>query len=324
MTNSYSTSYQVGNIKAGNYDLIGMPGTQRRPTTRYPAVLIHGSGGTAASFAYALNYGSNALAANLALTGGIPWMASDNDLQAWGNDAAMADIDTQIGYLSSHLGTPAGKAVLVGGSMGGLTALRYAILNPRKVGAVIGIIPLTDLKYFYNANQYGTAAEIATAWGVAAPRTFTDLVTNSTTTVTSATAAFTPADNGTVLSSWLNIPTGTTMTYVNATTATLSAAAWTTATGLTGSVLANLPPSADIMASAGNLTVPTKLYYSNTDGIVFPARQVAFAAAANHGAGVPLLMVGPNGHSEQTIYDAQQYNGTHASDMITFLQTNGA
>lgn len=63
---------------------------------------------------------------------------------------------------------------------------------------------------------------------------FTDGVTNSTTTFTSATAAFATTDVGRVIYSLGNIPFGTTIIErVNATTIILSQAATTSATGLT-------------------------------------------------------------------------------------------
>lgn len=332
MTNSYSLSYQTGNIRAGNDEIICTPGAQRRPNTKYPAILAHGSGGSAASWTYVLNFGSQPLAADLALWGGIPWIACDNSFQAWGNDASMTDLDNQVNLLSSKFGTPANKVVLVGGSMGGLAVLRYAILNPTKVAAVVGLIPLTDLKLFYRSNVgsadagvNSTAWQIATAWGVTIPQAITDLVvTNGSTTVTSATAGFTSGINGKVLWAATGVPVGTTLTYVDATHATLSTPATASASGVKAGILTALPSGADIQSLAASLTVPTKFYYSPADTIVFPAQQLAFAAAANGGAGVPIVNVGPNGHSEQTILDSVNYSGTRASDIISFLQAHGA
>jgi hypothetical protein len=63
-------------------------------------------------------------------------------------------------------------------------------------------------------------------------RSVTDGVLNSTTTVTSATAAFTAADTGKVVFGD-GVPGGATATYVNATTVTLSSAATVTASGVT-------------------------------------------------------------------------------------------
>jgi pimeloyl-ACP methyl ester carboxylesterase len=332
MTNSYSLSYRTGDIRSGNDNIVCTPGAQRRPNTKYPAILAHGSGGTAASWTYVLNYGSQPFASYLALQGGIPWIACDNSFQAWGNDASMTDIDNQINYLHTKFGTPANKAVLIGGSMGGLTVLRYAILNPTKVAAVVGVIPLTDLKLFYRTNvgsadagSTSTAYQIAVAWGVTVPRAFSDLVTtNGSTAISSATAAFTAGDNGKVLWAAAGVPVGTTITYVDATHATLSTPATATTSGTKAGILTALPSGADIQSLAASLTVPTKLYYSSADTIVFPSQQTAFAAAANGGAGVPIVNVGPNGHSEQTILDTVNYSGTKDADIIAFLQAHGA
>lgn len=319
---SYSLSNQWGTIRPGQFDSIWTP-NPRRASTKYPCILVHGSGAPQ-EFTYLTNFGSVPLAANIALAG-IPTMASENDGQAWGNDQSLTDIDLQVTALATRFGTPAGKCVLVGGSMGGYTALRYAILNPTKVAAVVGLIPLTDMVYFYNYTYTGTAqAEVASAWGVTAPRVFADMATTSgSATVTSATAAFTTGDNGKVLSG-PNVPVGATITYVSATQVSISANATATASGQTGKVLTALPAAADIQSNAASLTVPTRIYYSANDAIVFPSKQTAFAAAANSGAGVVATNVGTNGHSEQTLLDALNYNGTRGADIISFLKSNGA
>lgn len=326
MTKSYSLSYQKGNIRAGNYECIVTPGSQRRPATKYPGILIHGSGGSASSWTDVLNFGSNQVLANLAIYGGMPLIGCDNSLQAWANDAAMTDITNQINYMSTKFGTPANKAVLIGGSMGGLTAIRYAILNPGKVAAVIGLIPLTDLKRFYlSALTFGIAvsAEVATAWGLAAPVTIADLHTDGTNVVTSAGGGFA----GSLVGDFIvgaNIPYGATITAkASSNSVTISTSSTGTAT-TTGYTLAPLAAGMDIQALASSLTVPSKFYYSPNDTIVFPAQQTAFAAAANGGAGVPCINIGPYGHSDQSIRDAQNYNGAHAADIIAFLQANGA
>ncbi|GAC1601696.1 MAG: hypothetical protein NVS3B21_29450 [Acidimicrobiales bacterium] len=327
----YSLSTQYGNIRSGQYDFIATPGVQRRATTKYPAILCHGSG-TPYEFVYPTSFGSISLGANLAIQGGIPWIASENDDQAWGNAQAMSDLDAQVTLAASKFGTPSGKCVLVGVSMGGLTAVRYAILNPSKVAAVVGIIPLTNLVGFYNRNtgssdatSTSTAAQVASAWGVAAPQAFSDLVTNGTTTVTSASAAFTSAINGKVLWAASTVPVGATLTYVNATTATLSVSATGSGSGIKAGILTALGSGSDVQSLASTLTVPTTFYYSSADTTVLPADTTAFAAAANGGAGITAIHnVGANGHSEQTILDAQNYNGTLAADIIAFLQANGA
>lgn len=63
-------------------------------------------------------------------------------------------------------------------------------------------------------------------------RSVSDAVLNGTTTLTSATAAFTGADTGRTITG-IGIPFGTTMTLVNSTTVTLSQAATVTASGVT-------------------------------------------------------------------------------------------
>lgn len=83
--------------------------------------------------------------------------------------------------------------------------------------------------------------------GAAGPitRTVTDGVTNSTTAVTSATAAFTQADVGDAISG-AGIPAGTVIVQVtSATAATLSQAATATATGVTFTITVPADPDAN-------------------------------------------------------------------------------
>jgi hypothetical protein len=78
-------------------------------------------------------------------------------------------------------------------------------------------------------------------------RTVTDGVLNSTTTVTSATAAFTAADVGAVVTA-TGVPAGTTIaSRTNATTVVLSAAATATATGVTVKIERKLAKVVDVL-----------------------------------------------------------------------------
>ena len=99
-----------------------------------------------------------------------------------------------------------------------------------------------------SATEYSAAAEI-NGLGL---QSFSDGATNTNTTVTSATAAFTAADVGNGISG-TGIPSGTTIASVqSATSVTLSAAATATATGVTISIVGRGP----VLYQANSNTVP--------------------------------------------------------------------
>jgi pimeloyl-ACP methyl ester carboxylesterase len=85
----------------------------------------------------------------------------------WGNDAAVADIDTARVFLGT-LGCATDKVLLVGASMGVVDALNYARAHPDRVAAIVGMIPGSDVNDLRDNNRAGTTqAAINTAWGLA-------------------------------------------------------------------------------------------------------------------------------------------------------------
>lgn len=164
ITTPYSLTVGRGNVKASQYDYVWRP---NKVLSNTGVVLCHGSNNPQ-EYATFNNLGSAPIPGYLAWHG-IPSVAAEMDNQAWGNDTAMADITTAAAYMAAQTGVSATSFILLGVSMGGLTAIRYSILNPGNVRAVVGIIPLTNLVGFYNNNVGGSQAEIGTAWGVTAP-----------------------------------------------------------------------------------------------------------------------------------------------------------
>jgi hypothetical protein len=91
--------------------------------------------------------------------------------------------------------------------------------------------------------------------GITGVQTFSDAVTNSTTTLTSATANFTAQDVGLTIVG-TNIPVGTTIsTFTNSTTVVLSAAATGTGTGGTIQITRSQGPAGLAFDQFGNLFV---------------------------------------------------------------------
>lgn len=165
MTN-YTAISSIGNIQAGETDYLWLPG-EKRGANKYGVVLLHGAGAPN-NFMDATRLGSLTLPAWLAMAG-IPVVAGQMGGDTFANDTAMTRINSAITYLSANAGVPSTKVILIGASMGGALALRYASLNPSKVAAIVGIIPLTNINTIYQSNAGGLRAAIGTAWGVTYP-----------------------------------------------------------------------------------------------------------------------------------------------------------
>lgn len=163
-----SISEQSGRVAVGELDQIWTPRSPR--PGRRGVVLVHGSGNPAGFIDGLTQPSSVKLAAALA-SAGIPCIAGDFGLQAWGNDTVVSRIDSAWAVLKAQF--PAmrtDKVILIGASMGGAAVAHYSQSNPTQVAAVVGIIPLWDLKSFYAYPAYAGSVqnEIAAAWGVPA------------------------------------------------------------------------------------------------------------------------------------------------------------
>jgi hypothetical protein len=84
---------------------------------------------------------------------------------AFGNSAAVTDVGSAVTYAQGTLGWKSGTVLLVGGSMGFITAMNYTKANPTKVGCVVGVIPGIDLNDVVTNNRGGFAAAVNTAYG---------------------------------------------------------------------------------------------------------------------------------------------------------------
>lgn len=160
---AYESYCTYGNVHAGEYEFVLKP---KHPRPANVGVLMyHGSGHPFAAHDPVQPY--SAMLAALIAEAGIPVVTAEFGGQAWGNPAAMTYGDNAITRMNAVCGTRTDVVLCLGGSMGGYSALRYAKTNPAKVLAVAGIIPLTNMTYFYP--NLGAAVEIATAWGVVSP-----------------------------------------------------------------------------------------------------------------------------------------------------------
>ena len=127
-------------------------------------IYCHGAGGDATSCRDYARIGEldviNAVAER------FPVLSIDaGGAQAWGNSTAVARVGDAVTYLQGTLGAKSGTVLLIGASMGAVTALNYARANPTKVGCVVGIIPVIDLNDMVTNNRGSLAANINTAYG---------------------------------------------------------------------------------------------------------------------------------------------------------------
>ena len=301
---SFSAVLMKGRVRAGERDYVYIP-SRIRGASKYGVILVHGAGtpleylGGGGS---AITWASTAIAGRLA-TAGIPCIGAEMSGDSWANDASQTDMTAAAALLSSQAGCSSTKYHILAVSMGNLVASRWAAANPTKVASLTGIIPATHLKKIYDTNQAGLEPGIATAWGLAAARQVTDAATtNTSTTLTSATAAFVAGDVGKVVQV-PNVAAGTTIvSRTSATQVVMSAAATATASGQTLRIkTASTSPMNSTVAWAPTIlsnAIPSRYYYSTVDAIIAQADVTAWASAVG---GTATQIDTSTGHSENTV-----------------------
>lgn len=121
----------------------------RQPTQG--VIYCHGSGETAQS---AIN-GARFLMRSVGRFFTIH--VGDLGFQNWGGPTGVQRVEQAVAYLRSNWNV-SGKVALIGGSMGGATALAYTYAHPEEVSCVAGVVPLTNIATV-RANPY-----IASRW----------------------------------------------------------------------------------------------------------------------------------------------------------------
>lgn len=169
MTSPVNQGYSVyctrGQIAANENDYLWVP-NKLNSKNKYGVVLCHGRG-VPDEFMTAAN--ARTMVAYLARAG-FACVAGEFGGNQWGNNTAVARIDAAFTYLKSKVsGLDANKFHIMGISMGGGTAIRYAQSNPSKIVTLHAFLPVTSIRNIYEGNLSGLQAEIATAWGVTAP-----------------------------------------------------------------------------------------------------------------------------------------------------------
>lgn len=158
------TSVGLGRAVTGQTEVFAAPAKAFANPGGVPGVIYcHGAGQGSSS------------ATNSALVGQYPLFnalrerfcvaSGDFGATAWGNPAALGNVDSMKTWMQSTMGVKTGKVALVGISMGTLTALNYAKANPSKVACVVSVLPAVNLNDFYSNNRGGYAASVTAAYG---------------------------------------------------------------------------------------------------------------------------------------------------------------
>lgn len=139
-----------------------------------PALLCHGAGAND-TYWNALNWRGNASLGPALARAGIPAIAGEfGGSHSMANDPAMTSLDDYLAAMATNFGTDPNRCYIVGTSMGGALGLRYCETRPNKVAAMIGSLPLTNIKYVYEQNTSGLRAHVEAAWGVTYPAALPD------------------------------------------------------------------------------------------------------------------------------------------------------
>jgi pimeloyl-ACP methyl ester carboxylesterase len=313
-----------------------------RPLTNYPVILLHGAN-TPTQYEGASWPSAVLLGAVLARSSkekanqGIPTISAYLAADPWGNATSASRISALLTYLGAQTGCSTAKVHLIGTSMGTSNALPWAIANPSKVASINCVIPAVSIQSLYAQNPGGGfTTDIAAAWAVTT-RSVTDVVFNSTTTITSATG-FTSADVGRLVVTNTavrqsygtpKVPFGTTIVSQSGTSAVMSAAASVSSSGNAVTFATPLPttgsPNANLLGQAGALAgIPTRFFYSTVDPYIDPA-DVAAMTAAIGGSASAVAIDSTYGHANGSMAEWANYNGgTNYSDLVNFLVANGA
>lgn len=91
---------------------------------------------------------------------GVPVLFADfSDGKTWGNATGQSRMDSAWTFLKSRCGAKTDKVVLYGASMGAMVCLRWALTNPTKVAAILGVIPANNLVDLHDSAPGVTAPQ---------------------------------------------------------------------------------------------------------------------------------------------------------------------
>ena len=162
----YAVTCAKGRVQSGETDQIFVP---RASVNRRGVVLCHAYQSSLEYVDPTVQFNSMILAAAIA-SAGFACIAGDFGGDTLCNDTVVSRISAAWTALQSAVqGVKSDKVLLVGVSMGGGSAIRWAQANPTLVAALVGIIPLVDPNDVYQNNRASLQAPIGTAWGITFP-----------------------------------------------------------------------------------------------------------------------------------------------------------
>lgn len=145
-------------------DLVWTPRVQGGPA-RPPVVFLGGLNGNPED----VLADQNSRLASPLVEAGFTVVVSDTDA-FWGNEVGAARVMSAISYARLNLGCSYDPVVLIGGSMGGGSALLWAAQNPSLVSCVVAFIPAIDYQALrVNNPLFNVRGSLDTAWGVTYP-----------------------------------------------------------------------------------------------------------------------------------------------------------
>lgn len=167
MSNSYSVVGGIGNAVAAEKELTFRP--REMSADAKPGILyLHGSSAHYSAFSKGATYSTSKMAALITLAG-IPGVAIEMGGSLYANDVAIADCVDSLDWFASALRRTGNKVFVLGVSMGGGTALRFAIEHPDLCAGVIAMLPMTNIQRLVDENILGLRTAVCTAWGVTYP-----------------------------------------------------------------------------------------------------------------------------------------------------------
>lgn len=172
------TSYAVGQYRAGESSVTACPRSYPVNNTRRGVLVAHGAGETSLNWLNPLAVGALQALTNY----GYPCLACDfgTTTTNFGNDDSITATGAGWTFLKAGgINAKTDKVILVGGSMGALTALNWARQNLSQVACVVLLCPALDLNDAYANNRGGYQSAIGTAYGVTYPTPLPGLATHS-------------------------------------------------------------------------------------------------------------------------------------------------
>lgn len=165
------TSYGVGQYAASEAHVLYTKRDYRPDASAVPLVYFHSATATALQPLRRQGMAANvdaviALMVERLVHQGHPAISFDMaGASSWNNAAARARATDALTFIGAQLGCRIDRCLVMGVSMGSLTALEWARENQAKVAAVGLALPIPDFVRIHTSGPAPIPANIETAWG---------------------------------------------------------------------------------------------------------------------------------------------------------------